>query len=52
MGMETMVFFTIGGTEICSRVEPNSAVPAGATMRLQANMDHMHIIDPASGTVL
>jgi multiple sugar transport system ATP-binding protein len=52
MGMETMVFFTILNTEICARVEPKSAVEAGATMRLQADMDHMHIIDPASGAVL
>ncbi len=52
MGMETMVFFTIDGTEICARVEPKAAGDAGATMRLQANMDHMHIIDPASGAVL
>ena len=52
MGMETMVFFTINGAEYCGRVEPNSAGDAGATMRLHANMDHMHIIDPASGAVL
>jgi multiple sugar transport system ATP-binding protein len=52
MGMETMVFFTIDGAEICGRVEPNSAGNAGATMRLHANMDHMHLIDPASSLVL
>jgi multiple sugar transport system ATP-binding protein len=52
MGMETMVFFTINGAEYCGRVEPNRAGEAGATMRLHANMDHMHIIDPASGAVL
>jgi multiple sugar transport system ATP-binding protein len=52
MGMETMVFFTINGTEICARVEPNAAGEAGHTMKLQANMDHLHLIDPASGTVL
>ncbi|HXX26279.1 MAG TPA: sn-glycerol-3-phosphate ABC transporter ATP-binding protein UgpC [Pseudolabrys sp.] len=52
MGMETMVFFTINDTEFCGRVEPKSAVDAGATIRLQAGMDHMHIIDPASGAVL
>ena len=33
-------------------MEPKAAGDAGATMKLQANMDHMHIIDPASGTVL
>ena len=52
MGMETMVFFTINGTELCARVEPNAAGEAGAAMRLHANMDHMHLIDPATGLVL
>src|SRR5690242_17580589 len=46
MGMETMVFFTINGTEFCSRVEPSAAGDAGAKMRLHANVDHMHLIDP------
>ena len=52
MGMETMVFFTINGTELCGRVEPSSAADAGAPMRLYANIDHMHLIDPASGVVI
>jgi multiple sugar transport system ATP-binding protein len=52
MGMETMVFFTVNGTEICGRVEPTSAADAGAKMTLQANMDHMHLIDADSGVVL
>jgi multiple sugar transport system ATP-binding protein len=52
MGMETMVFFTINGAEYCGRVDPNSAGEAGVKMQLHANMDHMHIIDPASGAVL
>jgi multiple sugar transport system ATP-binding protein len=52
MGMETMVFFTVNGTEICGRVEPSSAGDAGATMRLYANIDHMHLVDPTSGLVI
>ena len=52
MGMETMVYFTINGTEVCARVDPNAAGEAGATMRLHANMDHMHLIDPTTGLVL
>jgi multiple sugar transport system ATP-binding protein len=52
MGMETMVFFSINGTEVCARVEPTAAGEAGASMRLHANMDHMHLIDPATGLVL
>jgi multiple sugar transport system ATP-binding protein len=52
MGMETMVFFAINGTEFCSRVEPTSAGDAGSKMRLHANVDHMHLIDPASGAII
>jgi multiple sugar transport system ATP-binding protein len=52
MGMETMVFFRLDGQEVCSRVDPGSAVGPGQPMRLFANMDHMHLIDPQSGEVL
>jgi multiple sugar transport system ATP-binding protein len=52
MGMETMVFFKIDGTEICGRVEPSAAKASGETMQLRANLDHMHLIDPATGMVL
>ena len=51
MGMETMVFFTVGGTEVCSRVEPTAATGPGQPMRLYANLNHMHLID-ASDQVL
>jgi len=52
MGMETMVFFKIDGTEVCGRVEPSAAKGAGETMQLRANLDHMHLIDPATNVVL
>ena len=52
MGMETMVFFRIDGQEVCGRVDPLSAAGPGQPMRLFANMDQMHLIDPQSGTVL
>jgi multiple sugar transport system ATP-binding protein len=52
MGMETMVFFTIQGSEICARVAPESAVGPGQPMRLHANLDHMHLIDPDTEQVL
>jgi multiple sugar transport system ATP-binding protein len=52
MGMETMVFFRLDGQEICGRVDPVSAAGPGESMRLFANMDHMHLIDPQSGAVL
>jgi multiple sugar transport system ATP-binding protein len=52
MGMETMVYFTIDGQEVCGRVDPGSATGPGEQMKLYANMEHMHLIDPQSGAVL
>jgi multiple sugar transport system ATP-binding protein len=52
MGMETMVFFKVDGQEICGRVEPGSAAGPGEKMRLYANMDHMHLIDPQTNLVI
>src|SRR5471030_2278345 len=52
MGMETMVFFRIEGTEVCGRVEPTSAGGPGQPMRLRANLNHMHLIDPATNLAL
>ena len=52
MGMETMVYFTVDGQEVCGRVDPGSATGPGETMRLYADMDRMHLIDPQSGAVL
>ncbi len=52
MGMETMVFFTVAGPEICARVEPTSVPGQGHLMRLYANLNHMHLIDPDTGAVL
>jgi multiple sugar transport system ATP-binding protein len=52
MGMETMVFFSVNGTEVCARVEPSSISALGRSMRLHFNVSHMHLIDPATDLVL
>jgi multiple sugar transport system ATP-binding protein len=52
MGMETMVFFTVAGTEVCARVEPTSVPGQGHLMRLYASLSHMHLIEPETGAVL
>ncbi len=52
MGMETMVYFRLNGTEVCGRVDPASAQSSGEAMRLCANLDHMHLIDPRTDAVL
>ena len=52
MGNETMVFFSIAGTEISARTDPNAGARVGASMKMSAHLDHMHLIDNASGRVL
>ena len=52
MGMETMVFFLLAGTEVCGRVNPNAGAQAGRRMKLVADLGNMHLIDDASGEVL
>jgi multiple sugar transport system ATP-binding protein len=52
MGHETMVFFTIAGAEVCARVDPNAGAKTGAPLKLAVHLDHMHLIDNASGKVL
>jgi multiple sugar transport system ATP-binding protein len=52
MGHETMVFFSIDGTEICARVSPNAGAREGEKMRLAAHLDNMHLIEDSSGRVL
>ncbi len=52
MGMETMIYFTVDGTEVCGRAEPTSAGEAGTMMPVQANMEYMHLIDAETGVVL
>jgi multiple sugar transport system ATP-binding protein len=52
MGMETMVFFAIGGKEVCARVSPSAAGNAGEPMQLAADLEHMHLIDPETDLVL
>ena len=52
MGMETMVFFLLGGTELCGRVNPDAGAQSGKRMKLVADLGKMHLIDDASGQVL
>ncbi len=52
MGMETLVYFTVNGTEVCGRVNPAAAPRAGETARLSADLNHMHLIDPKSELVI
>jgi multiple sugar transport system ATP-binding protein len=52
MGMETMIYMTLNGAEVCARVSPAAAGSPGETMRFTADLRHMHLIDPANDRVI
>ena len=52
MGMETLVYFIVRGTEVCGRVSPNAGAQDGARMKLVADLNNVHLIDDESGKVL
>jgi multiple sugar transport system ATP-binding protein len=52
LGMETLVFFRINGIDVCGRVSPSAGAREGTRMRLAASLDHMHLIDDATGRVI
>jgi multiple sugar transport system ATP-binding protein len=52
MGMETLVYFPLNGTQVCGRVNPNAGARDGAPMKLAANLNNMHLIDEATGRVI
>jgi multiple sugar transport system ATP-binding protein len=52
MGMETLVYFPLNGTQVCGRVNPNAGAREGSPLRLSANLNNMHLIDAASGQVI
>jgi multiple sugar transport system ATP-binding protein len=47
-----MVYFLVGGIEVCGRVAPTAAGNAGEKMPLVADLNHMHLIDPQTDLVL
>ena len=52
MGIDTMVFFSIGGTEICARSQPRAVSPVGRSMDFTIDMGQMHLIDPETDLVV
>lgn len=52
MGMETLVYFTVNGAEVCARVNPASGAQGATRMALLADLNHMHLIDDTTGKVL
>jgi multiple sugar transport system ATP-binding protein len=52
MGMETLVYFSMNGIDVCGRVNPNAGAAEGRSMKLRADLNNMHLIDDTTGKVL
>jgi len=52
MGMETLVYFTLEGTPLCGRVNPNAGAQDGGPLRMAVDLNNMHLLNEASGAVL
>ncbi len=52
LGMETMVYFTVNGVELCGRVSPDADPRPGQTIPLTIDMGKMHLIDSETNLVL
>jgi multiple sugar transport system ATP-binding protein len=52
MGMETLVYFTLAGTPVCGRVNPNACARDGGMLRLAADLNNMHLLDEVTGVVI
>jgi multiple sugar transport system ATP-binding protein len=52
MGMDTMVFIELGGTEVAARSAPKAVSDVGETMAFTIDMNNMHLIDPVAEKVV
>jgi len=52
MGMETLVYFTLEGMQVCGRVNPSAGARDGAPLRLAVDLNNMHLLNEGTGAVL
>ena len=52
MGMETLIYFTLEGAQICGRVNPGAGARDGAPFRLAVDLNNMHLLNEVTGVVL
>jgi multiple sugar transport system ATP-binding protein len=52
MGMETLIYFTLQGAQVCGRVNPNAGAKDGAPLRLAVDLNNMHLLNEVTGAVL
>jgi multiple sugar transport system ATP-binding protein len=52
MGMETLIYFTLEGAQVCGRVNPNAGARDGGRLRLAVDLNNMHLLNEVTGAVL
>jgi multiple sugar transport system ATP-binding protein len=52
MGMDTMVFIDMGGSEVSARSEPNAVRQVSEQMSFTIDMNHMHLLNPDNDLVI
>ena len=52
MGMETLIYFTLEGAQICGRVNPNAGAQDGGPIRLAVDLNNMHLLNEVTGVVI
>jgi len=52
MGMETLIYFTLEGAQVCGRVNPNAGARDGGPLRLAVDLNNMHLLNEVTGAVL
>jgi multiple sugar transport system ATP-binding protein len=52
MGMETLIYLTLEGVQICGRVSPNAGARDGGPLRLAVDLNNMHLLNEVTGAVI
>ncbi|MFP6757068.1 MAG: sn-glycerol-3-phosphate ABC transporter ATP-binding protein UgpC [Alphaproteobacteria bacterium] len=52
LGMETMVYFSLNGSDLCARVAPEASPSPGTPLSLSIDPRRAHLIDPETDLVL
>jgi len=52
MGMETLIYFTLEGAQVCGRVSPNAGARDGGPLRLAVDLNNMHLLNEVTGAVI
>jgi len=50
--METLIYFSLEGAQVCGRVNPNAGATDGGPLRLAMDLNNMHLLNEGTGAVI